>query len=249
MASLYGGARDSWGQKRIPKLCFVSLFERTTIPLGRKSSSDHTVGEQEHSTYPHPHSRASRSMIEPETQRISARMQRTAHSAQRAAHSTQSITQHYIVHSITRHYKNDVYSPPARGLLIHCWCSTAEAGAGVECGWKPAGRGGWGLQSCPISGRRYSASGGRGPAGCGGLCFDATAQATLPVHGTRPAGRGEIFPTRPATLPCVDSNPPWPRTPCRVLSPSGPRGAEPAIRLMQVSLASMAATVKLTSRT
>ena len=33
-----------------------------------------------------------------------------------------------------------MYSPPARGLLIHCWCSTAEAGAGVECGWKPAGR-------------------------------------------------------------------------------------------------------------
>ena len=35
---------------------------------------------------------------------------------------------------------NDVYSPPARGLLIHCWCSSAEGRAGVECGWKPAGR-------------------------------------------------------------------------------------------------------------
>ena len=45
VASLYGGARDSWGQKRIPKLCFVSLFERTTIPLGSNNSGDHTVGE------------------------------------------------------------------------------------------------------------------------------------------------------------------------------------------------------------
>ena len=43
VASLYGGARDSWGQKRIPKLCFVSLFERTTIPLGSNNSGDHTV--------------------------------------------------------------------------------------------------------------------------------------------------------------------------------------------------------------
>ena len=33
-----------------------------------------------------------------------------------------------------------MYSPPARGLLIHCWCPIADAGAGVECGWK---RGGW----------------------------------------------------------------------------------------------------------
>ena len=33
-----------------------------------------------------------------------------------------------------------MYSPPARGLLIHCWCSSAEGRAGVECGWKPAGR-------------------------------------------------------------------------------------------------------------
>ena len=32
---------------------------------------------------------------------------------------------------------NDVYSPPARGLL---YTSGADAGAGVECCWKPAGR-------------------------------------------------------------------------------------------------------------
>ena len=103
MASLYGGARDSWGQKRIPKLCFVSLFERTTIPLGRKSSSEHTVGEQEHRTYTPPHSTALRSMIEASTAH-SARMQRTAHSAQRTAHSTQSIIQHYIAQWTTFHY-------------------------------------------------------------------------------------------------------------------------------------------------
>ena len=113
------------------------------------------------------------------------------------------------------------------------------------------GWGGWGrLGLTELSNQRAAIFRVRRPRpkAVGGLCFDATAQATLPVHGTRPAGRGEIFPTRPATLPCVDSNPPWSRTPCRVLSPSGPRGAEPAIRLMQVSLASMAATVKLTSR-
>ncbi len=42
-----------------------------------------------------------------------------------------------------------VYSPPARGLLMHCWCLNADADAGVECCWKPAGRamgaGGWEL--------------------------------------------------------------------------------------------------------
>ena len=26
------------------------------------------------------------------------------------------------------------------GLLIHCWCPIADAGAGVECCWKPGGR-------------------------------------------------------------------------------------------------------------
>lgn len=35
---------------------------------------------------------------------------------------------------------NHVYSPPARGLLIHCECPVADAGAGVKCGWKPGGR-------------------------------------------------------------------------------------------------------------
>ena len=35
---------------------------------------------------------------------------------------------------------NHVYSPPARGLLIHCECPVAGAGAGVECCWKPGGR-------------------------------------------------------------------------------------------------------------
>ena len=103
MATLYGGARDSWGQKRIPKLCFVSLFERTTIPLGRKSSSEHTVGEQEHRTYTPPHSRALRSMIEASTAH-SAQRTHAAHSAQRTAHSTQSIIQHYIAHWTTFHY-------------------------------------------------------------------------------------------------------------------------------------------------
>ena len=39
-----------------------------------------------------------------------------------------------------RHASNDVYSPPARGLLIHCECPVAGAGAGVECCWKPGGR-------------------------------------------------------------------------------------------------------------
>ena len=36
--------------------------------------------------------------------------------------------------------RNHVLSPPARGLLIHCECPVADAGAGVECGWKPGGR-------------------------------------------------------------------------------------------------------------
>ena len=37
-------------------------------------------------------------------------------------------------------HRNDVYLPPARGLLIHCECPVAGAGAGVECCWKPGGR-------------------------------------------------------------------------------------------------------------
>ena len=93
VATLYGGARDSWGQRRIPKLCFVSLSERTTIPLGRKSSSEHTVGEQEHRAYNPPRSTALRSMIEASTAH-SARMERTAHSAQRTAHSAQHTEYH-----------------------------------------------------------------------------------------------------------------------------------------------------------
>ena len=36
--------------------------------------------------------------------------------------------------------EDHVYSPPARGLLIHCECPVAGAGAGVECCWKPGGR-------------------------------------------------------------------------------------------------------------
>ena len=44
----------------------------------------------------------------------------------------------------------------------------ARFGAVAQNGGAGGLGGGWlGLESCPISGRRYSASGGRGPAGCG----------------------------------------------------------------------------------
>ena len=43
----------------------------------------------------------------------------------------------YLVRLTPNH---EVYSPPARGLLIHCWCLIADVGALVECGWKPGGR-------------------------------------------------------------------------------------------------------------
>ena len=49
----------------------------------------------------------------------------------------------------------------ARLVALHGWFRRLRRMGG----W--AGLAGWGLQSCPISGAGYSASGGRGPAGCG----------------------------------------------------------------------------------
>lgn len=47
VASLNGGARGRWGQKYSTASIVVSLFERTALPVGMKSSSDPSGGDEE----------------------------------------------------------------------------------------------------------------------------------------------------------------------------------------------------------